>query len=474
MQALSDDELLEAADHDLLLHGLWDQLEENVLSARRLQRLLEFRARRDRDHHARRAQEPHFTLTPLQETAVEASELWGASSGHVAAQLRTAQTLVQYFPGVWRLCLAGQLDGYRAGIVADSARHALDHPEEFWRFAARVTAWLEAGIVTADGRPPLVNRTVKQLRNKVNYELNRIRTDAEKRFRRAFAERSARLSDHGDGMASLTIGNTVDRVQLADYRLTLAAQALRREGDQRTIEQLRADLAIGLLLGTCTVAAGTVTFHPVPAYARPVVNVTVPIQTLMGLSDEPGVLSGNEVIPASLARIIAQDPTSAWYRMLTDPAGRCVELSTTSYRPTRPIWREVVARFGTCLRRNCSVSATRSELDHRTPWPRGQTSVSNLQPGCRRDHKAKHAPGFSVEQCPDGSLRLTTAAGFHHDREVTEQPSSDHWPADELFDTAFTATELLDAVAHLREMEQLGRPPRQDLWDELGDVLRPA
>jgi hypothetical protein len=62
----------------------------------------------------------------------------------------------------------------------------------------------------------------------------------------------------------------------------------------------------------------------------------------MGLADEPGVLSGGTPVPASLARLIAQQPGSTWYRMLTDPAGRLVELSTRSYQPTAPIWREVL------------------------------------------------------------------------------------------------------------------------------------
>lgn len=40
------------------------------------------------------------------------------------------------------------------------------------------------------------------------------------------------------------------------------------------------------------------------------VNVTVPIQSLMGVSDDPGILPGGEPIPASLARQIASDPGS--------------------------------------------------------------------------------------------------------------------------------------------------------------------
>jgi hypothetical protein len=77
-------------------------------------------------------------------------------------------------------------------------------------------------------------------------------------------------------------------------------------------------------------ATGLVHELEMPAFARPVVNVTVPIQTLMGVSDDPGVLTGGTVLPATLARMIAQKPGSTWHRMLTDEAGHCVEVSTRS------------------------------------------------------------------------------------------------------------------------------------------------
>lgn len=102
----------------------------------------------------------------------------------------------------------------------------------------------------------------------------------------------------------------------ADHRLTLAAKALRNAGDERTLDQLRADPACALIIGRT--------------------EVTVPVQTLMGLSDRPGLLSGGAPLPASLARQLARQPDPTWHRMLTDPAGRCVELSTESYRPTAP------------------------------------------------------------------------------------------------------------------------------------------
>ena len=84
--------------------------------------------------------------------------------------------------------------------------------------------------------------TVKQLRNKLTYETTRLRPrDADERFRAAYADRRAVARTHpvdgsvGDGTGSLMLTSSVDRVQLADYRLTLAAKAVRASGDARTL-----------------------------------------------------------------------------------------------------------------------------------------------------------------------------------------------------------------------------------------------
>jgi hypothetical protein len=110
-----------------------------------------------------------------------------------------------------------------------------------------------------------------------------------------------------------------------------------------------------------------------------------------GLRDDPGQLSGGTVVPAALARIIATREGATWYRLLTDPVGEPVALSTRSYQPTTTIWRQVVATQPTCAHPACDRPATECELDHATPWPTGATSTDNLQPLCKLHHKAKHA-----------------------------------------------------------------------------------
>jgi len=457
-------DLTRLSDRDLLLGGRSDVIAANRANAQRWARLVEFFRRRDHDQPEKKQASPHFALTARQETVVEVGELWGVSEAWLRKQLNVALCLVEHFPEVWQLCLAGELDDYRATLIADAARSNLDHPEEYWRFARRLTRFLRRHRRAVDGVDDsslLVQCTVRQLRNKIAYELRLLRQgDAEERFRKRYADRRVSGHDDDDGMSWLSINHTTDQVRLAHHRLTLAAKQRRAAGDERTLDQLRADLALDLLTGRSEDV-------PLPSYARPIVNVTVPIQTLMGISDEPGVLSGGTVIPAGLARMISARPGSTWHRMLTDPAGRMTELSTASYQPTQPIWSWVVAEHSTCFRPGCDSPATEVEIDHRIRWPEGRTATTNLWPGCKADHKAKHAPGFAVEQRADGSFQLRTPTGFRHPILRPEHPASEVFEdvaAPEGFQCS--ATEIVEAIAYLRELDHEQRPTDlTQLWE---------
>jgi hypothetical protein len=85
--------------HDVLAGGLEDQVAANFYAAQQLERLDEFFRRREADHLARRAasSQPHFVRTPLQETALEASSLWGKTEHEVRRDLRTVRTLKAHF-----------------------------------------------------------------------------------------------------------------------------------------------------------------------------------------------------------------------------------------------------------------------------------------------------------------------------------------------------------------------------------------
>ena len=465
------------SDHELLAGCACDQVWENFLAAQQAARLEEFRCRREAEQQVTRARDGHFALTPLQETIVEAGDLLGLTQQQVAERLRITRALQRDFPGVWELCRTGALDAYRAALVVDAAKPVLDRPEQLSLLATRIAGWLRSKISTDGDQAGLVACTSRQLRNKLTYEIRKIKPrSAEERFTAAFKGRHVRAQVDEDGMGYLGVSHCSTDVQLADYRLTLAAQALRNAGDQRTTAQLRADLLIDLAIGRVQIPADTSTLEDAadadpatpagadPAgvvqaltagrFARPILNITVPIQTVMGLSDHPGIASGGTPVPATLVRMLARDPESSWYRMLTD-GPRMVELSTTSYRPTAPLWREVVARDQACYQPACDRPATESELDHRTPWPTGQTTATNLSPGCKRDHKAKHSHGYRLTQNTDGTTTLHTRGGFTHHTEHRDQPWLDEWPAEETFETQYTAGQIMDAIRYLRAHDRM-------------------
>jgi len=374
-------------DRDLLLAGVADLVEENKASARRWGRLVELHRR----NTARHVREPVVSvtpgwgpMTPREWTVLDTSETWAQGDQHARTELNIALFLSEHLPQVWELCRTGALDRFRAKTVADLIRHRVTDPVDVTKIASRITAFLRKHLRTyAELNTEMVTCTITQLRNRLNYEVRRL-VSADEEFARAFEDRKVSVSEaYEDGISQL-ITHSTDQVLLARHRLHLSAKTLRNAGDPRTIEQLMADLALDLIIGRADDL-------PVPGYARPIINVTVPLETLAGLSDDPGQLSGGTVIPADLARAIATSEGATWYRLLTDPAGDPVALSTKSYQPTDAIWRYVVATTPTCVNPACDRPSVECELDHDEPWPEGATSTENLPPRCRRHHKAKHA-----------------------------------------------------------------------------------
>jgi hypothetical protein len=64
-------------------------------------------------------------------------------------------------------------------------------------------------------------------------------------------------------------------------------------------------------------------------------------------------------------------------------------LESDTHDPSEAIARHVRAEAPTCSFYDCPRQARSCDLDHDTPWPRGPTSVANLDPKCRRHHNDK-------------------------------------------------------------------------------------
>jgi hypothetical protein len=98
-------------------------------------------------------------------------------------------------------------------------------------------------------------------------------------------------------------------------------------------------------------------------------------------------------------------------------------LETDVHDPSEAIARHVRAEAPTCSFYDCPRQARSCDLDHDTPWPRGPTSISNLDPKCRRHHNAKT---FGVMQSKltagPGAERRTVHWTLPSGIEVTTSP----------------------------------------------------
>jgi hypothetical protein len=79
-------------------------------------------------------------------------------------------------------------------------------------------------------------------------------------------------------------------------------------------------------------------------------------------------------------------------------------LQTDTYRPTAAIVRHVHARSPHCTSYNCPRIASKCDLDHVEPWPRGPTTADNLQPRCPRHHEHKTRRLVHTRLHPDGTV----------------------------------------------------------------------
>ena len=101
-------------------------------------------------------------------------------------------------------------------------------------------------------------------------------------------------------------------------------------------------------------------------------------------------------------------------------AGSCDHRSAENrYVPSRKLGHLVRARTATCPAPGCGAQACHNDLDHTLAYPAGATDECNLGPPCRRHHRVKQAPGWTLEQPEPGIFRWTAPAG----RTYTTKPT---------------------------------------------------
>ncbi|TAP39519.1 HNH endonuclease signature motif containing protein [Arthrobacter sp. S39] len=270
----------------------------------------------------------------------------------------------------------------------------------------------------------------------------------EKRHARGFLDRRLEYAPDRDGMAWLSAYLPADQAAGIWNRTTAAARALQGPAEDRTLPQLRADVVAKLLLsagfmlgstadrttdaaanksndGTITgfsdgttasandggasnvpavdATAGNVDAGRVP-YPTAQVLVTVPIFSLMGLTDEPADLDGYGPIPASMARKLVADGASSFRRVLIDPRdGAPLGIGRENYRIPAAMRQWLRMRDGRCSFPGCNNQSLDNDADHILAWADGGTTgITNLESLCRKHHRLKHTTAWTP-----------TGAGIH-------------------------------------------------------------
>ena len=217
------------------------------------------------------------------------------------------------------------------------------------------------------------------------------------------------LKDRDDGIGCLRVTGPAPEILALAQRLDAAARAV--QGEQRraleagevppmdprgtvaetampaSLALLQYDLLGGAVLDTDGVQV------PKPRFR---LNITVPVMTLLGGSQEPGMLEGTIPIPAAMARELAGQ-SETWYRVLTDPcSGVFLPLPAQRYAPTRAMLEHLRLRNTTCAVPGCTRATSWAsevdhieEYDHGDPERGGLTDIENLHLLCWQHHRAK-------------------------------------------------------------------------------------
>lgn len=312
----------------------------------------------------------------------------------------------QQLPEVRKAWRAGSIDGRKVATICEQVNRLNTGTDD--TDSGSVTRAMQSlaadavGYATAPGRC----RTEPQLREWLRRRV--IAADpaaAEERRQQAMADRRVVITAGDDGLSELWA--LLPSVQARQVQQSLTTTAQRAgAGDERTMDQRRADALVDLLLGRAE-----------PAQVD--LHVVVTSDSLIGASTEPAWVSGvGPVTTGQLGELLAAGadaagggsvvvgPAVVVRRLLTDPTtGTLTDVAERGYRPSAALDRAVRARDVTCRFPGCRRAATSSgtDLDHTVPWPTGSTAASNLAVLCRHHHRLKHSAGWSVTLDPTGS-----------------------------------------------------------------------
>lgn len=362
--------------------------------------------------------------------------------------------------GTRRLCdamCAGEVSWERARRIRE---RTAEHPAVVADEVAR-----RCLVPARHGEPVTWRLFTRRLRDAVNAV-----TDSEARRKAARSNRDTRvwLSEEGDGSGTFQITGEGERVVAAAERIDATARSLRRDGDPRSLAQLRSDIALDLLMHG-QMPDGSVCAGSLPP-AR--LSVTVSLATLVGAANVSGEHRYGTVAASVVRRLACHEGTTL-ARIVTDPlTGAAVDATTDSCRPTAAMRRFVEARDRSCRAPGCDAPAERCDLDHSVSWPHGSTTPTNLAAAHRRHHEYKTRGWWCARQHSNGTVTWSTLGGsytsYPHDydiellAEIDQLATAERWLRIHLYRDHVDACRLGPTADH-------ERCPESWAWSENGE-----
>jgi hypothetical protein len=336
-----------------------------------------------------------------------------------------SDTLVSALPVTFAGLAAGRVGYGQARVIVDETS-GLDAAD---RHRVEETVIQAAATQT----PSRLRARVRHARERLYPETVTARVSA------AVANRSMSTQMGADGMAWLNLYAQAPLIAGIGDRVSQVAAVMKTNGDERTIAQLRADITATLLLGNGTdpytnpgTASPTAGHRPSGSAMDPLavllsqvraeLDVSVPVLTLLGVSEMPGSLDGVVPIDADTARKLAATAPS-FTRVLTHPeTGVVVSVGRKRYRPPPDLARYIRLRDGTCRFPGCNRRAKHTEIDHTIQYQNGgPTRWDNLACLCKKHHHLKDETVWKVTQLEHGILQWTSPTG----RVYTTEPQTE-------------------------------------------------
>ena len=364
---------------------------------------------------------------PLRAMAAELAVAKRVSDRTMQTRLFDAHRTVTQFPAAWESWHAGRVSRAHVKVIVDTGAELADAGARE-SYERDVLGYAET---TSAAR-------VRSYAEQVAENLNPL--SMQERHDDAVLDRRIWVEDLRDGMSMLgTIGPSVevhgvyDRLTRQGKTIKAADRAARRNTteaggadvgtggveagpgvwfDERTLDQIRTDLLLDMLL-TASPSVDPTGVEGGLGAIRGHVQVTVPATTLAGTTLGGAQLNGKCAVDPETAKILAGN-APGFDRVFLDPiTGTVLAVDRRFATPAQK--RYLVARDIRCRFPGCRRPATECDIDHREDWALGgKTDVENMGAFCESHHALKQAAGWTVVQMPGGRLHFTAPSGLEY------------------------------------------------------------